>query len=64
MTELLDFYIERIEREVAVEAHREEAKSRGFWERLTLFGRGGFFRVVGGILSSGRELKATKSKAP
>lgn len=43
MTELLDFYIERIEREVAVEAHREEAKSRGFWERLTLFGRGGFF---------------------
>lgn len=39
MTELLDFYIERIEREVAVEAHREEAKSRGFWERLTLFGR-------------------------
>lgn len=53
MTELLDFYIERIEREVAVEAHREEAKSRGFWERLTLFGRGGFFRVVGGILSTG-----------
>lgn len=39
MTELLDFYIERIEREVAVEAHREEAKPRGFWERLTLFGR-------------------------
>lgn len=33
-------------------------------QRVKGFGRGGFFRVVGGILSSGRELKATKSKAP
>ena len=32
--------------------------------RVKGFGRGGFFRVVGGILSSGRELKATKSNAP